>query len=112
MRPAHQCLHAGDRARLQGDQRLVHQEQLVARARAAEVVGQAEPVGDERLHARRVVEQHVAAQQLGAVESDVDVAQQLVLVHRLDARVGDGDACGGGDHHLPSRDVHRCADHA
>ena len=65
------------RARLELEDRLVHEEELVALERAAQVELELEPVFDRGLHLALERDVAVAARGLGLVQRDVGVAQQV-----------------------------------
>ena len=96
-------------ARLEVEDRLVDEEQLVAGDRLAQVGLQREPVvrGDVHLVAELGVA--VAAGALGLVERDVGVAQQVA--GRLAVAGGDADARGDGHRAAGRAEVERLAQH-
>ena len=99
MIPAHERLDAGDLARLQQDDRLIEQRELVAVDRVAQIGLELEPLHRLGVHARFVAAVLSLPALLRDVHRHVRVAQQVA---RGVIRVRDGDPdARGREHFLP-----------
>ena len=97
MAPAHERLDGHDLARVEVDERLVVELELVALERAPQVLLEREPLHHALAHAGVEQLEARAAAVLGAVHGDVGVAHDRF--GGVVAAVGDDDADGGGDDH-------------
>ncbi len=102
--PAHQRLDAEQAAGAEIDDRLILEEELLVRQRAADVGLEPQPLVQHVLHLRLEGDVAVLAGCLGVVHGDIGVAEQ-----RLGARVrrGEGDADAGADAHLGAVELER-----
>jgi hypothetical protein len=78
--PAHERLHADDAPRLEVDERLVAQRELLLAHRPAQFVGQRDAIAHLDVHLGMERGRLRLALALGHVHGDVGVAEQLLVV--------------------------------